>query len=136
MKTLACRRPLAALIPYSSSGSLVPGLENQVFILVAYPDGTPARAELRVRASGFADQTATTDQSGIATIEVPGATTKLQVEARDREGNRASVPVQLEARSGMDEHSSKFEIRADAAIKRARERGVAFARRKSKTRSR
>ena len=42
-------------------GTLVPDLENQVFILTSYPDGTPAAADLKVHAAGNADQTVATD---------------------------------------------------------------------------
>ena len=33
-------------------GSLVPGLENRVYILTSYPDGTPAESDVRVRGCG------------------------------------------------------------------------------------
>ena len=38
-------------------GTLVPNLENQVFILTSYPDGTPAKTDVKVHAAGNADQT-------------------------------------------------------------------------------
>ena len=51
-------------------GTLVPNLENQVFLLASYPDGTPATANLKIHAAGNADQTATTDPGGVAVIRV------------------------------------------------------------------
>ena len=54
-------------------GTLIPHLENQVFLLSSYPDGTPATAALTVHIPGEHDQHVTTDSSGIATIHlVPG----------------------------------------------------------------
>ena len=55
-------------------GTLIPHLENQIFLLSSYPDGTPATAALTVHIRGERDQHVTTDSSGIATIHlVPGS---------------------------------------------------------------
>src|SRR6267143_3709621 len=42
-------------------GTLIPGLENQVFLLTSYPDGTPARTVLTLNAADNAEQRAATD---------------------------------------------------------------------------
>jgi len=86
------------------SGTMVPGFENQVFILTSYPDGTPAKAEVRVHAQNSADQTATTDAGGVAVVQLTGTgqTTRIGVDAKDTAGNSASVPLVLESRSGSD----------------------------------
>ena len=41
-------------------GTLIPGIENQVFVLTSYADGTPARTELRVQAAGNPDRSPST----------------------------------------------------------------------------
>ncbi len=41
---------LITVVP--ESGSLIPGLENRVYVLTSYPDGTPAESEVRVEAAG------------------------------------------------------------------------------------
>src|SRR5580698_3024789 len=78
-------------------GTLIPHLENQVFLLSSYPDGTPATAALTVHIAGEHDQHLTTDSSGIATIHlVPGdVSSSLRVDADDHRGVRmtASVPL-------------------------------------------
>ena len=51
-------------------GTLVPNLENQVFILTSYPDGTPAKTDVIVHAAGNADQHVATDDGGVAIIHV------------------------------------------------------------------
>jgi uncharacterized protein YfaS (alpha-2-macroglobulin family) len=81
-------------------GTLVPNLENEVFVLASYPDGTPASAS--VRATG---QTVNTDAGGVALIRLkPGMQAeKLQIEASDREGNRATANVTLQPRDGADQ---------------------------------
>ncbi len=86
------------------SGAMTPGLENQVFILTSYPDGTPAQTDLRIHTADFSDRTATTDRNGIAVVKLPGtgAASKIIVEAKDSAGNMASVPVDLESRAGAD----------------------------------
>jgi uncharacterized protein YfaS (alpha-2-macroglobulin family) len=101
-------------------GSLAPGLENQVFILASYADGKPAVADVRARATGNADQTATTDAGGVAIIHVKpdsnGA--PLEVEASDKEGNRVSTSLQLQMRPDEDQ----ILLRTEHAIYRAGDR--------------
>jgi uncharacterized protein YfaS (alpha-2-macroglobulin family) len=94
---------------------MVPHLDNQVFILTSYPDGTPAQTDVQV-----AGQTISTDKGGVAIVSVPGGTgsTTLQIEARDREGNHTSRSVLLQSRSGSDQ----ILLRADRAVYRTGER--------------
>lgn len=100
-------------------GTLVPNLENQVFILTSYPDGTPAKADLMVRSSVNGDQHASTDDGGIAIIAIKAKEGKdaLQIEARDQEGDRASSQVELEARAGEEQ----ILLRTERAVYRAGE---------------
>jgi len=85
-------------------GKLVRGLENEVFILASYPDGTPAKADLEVRV-GDARLRVKTDEAGIATIRIAGndANNVLRIDADDRKGNRTSENVTLETRAGEDQ---------------------------------
>jgi hypothetical protein len=86
------------------SGTLVPGLDNLVFVLTSYPDGSPARADVRVRTASGSDQFATTDSTGVAMVPLraDGEPT-VRVEARDREGNRATASISLRSRPGLDQ---------------------------------
>ena len=86
-------------------GTLVPHLENQVFVLASYPDGSPAKSDLRVRAGGSVDQATSTDDGGVAIVHVRPDEGKqaLQIEATDRDGNRASIKVELDARDGDEQ---------------------------------
>ncbi|HXN48328.1 MAG TPA: MG2 domain-containing protein [Bryobacteraceae bacterium] len=101
-------------------GTLIPYLENQVFILTSYPDGTPAAASVRVHVPGSADVSATTDAGGVAVVRLkPGAGAEtLRIDATDGEGNRASSSVQLEARDGGDQ----ILLRTERAVYRAGDR--------------
>src|SRR5207245_1132262 len=76
-------------------GTLIPALENQVFLLTSYADGKPAVTNVKVRAAGNAEQLATTDEGGVAVIRLRAGngTEALQVEAADKEGNRASTSL-------------------------------------------
>jgi uncharacterized protein YfaS (alpha-2-macroglobulin family) len=96
-------------------GTLVPNLENEVFVLASYLDGTPA-VSTSVRAAG---QTATTDAGGVALIRLkPGMQPeKLQIDASDREGNRATANVTLASRGGSDQ----VLLRTERAVYRAGE---------------
>ncbi len=86
-------------------GTLVPNLENEVFLLASYPDGTPAKASLVVHEDGTADQHISTDNGGVATTRVkPSAGTEiLEIDAVDEEGNHASSKIELQAREGEDQ---------------------------------
>jgi uncharacterized protein YfaS (alpha-2-macroglobulin family) len=116
-------------------GTLVPNLENQVYILTAYADGQPASADIEVRAAGGASQHASTDEAGVAVIRLHAATgaETLQVEARDKAGNEATSSLELATRTGQDQ----ILLRTERAVYRAgepiqlrvfstRERGTAY----------
>ena len=107
-------------------GKLIPHLDNQVFLLTSYPDGTPAATSLTVHASlpsrllGAADTHATTDAGGVAVIHLTPGTglDSLQIEADDHHGNRASLAVPLETRQGADQ----VLLRTSQAIAKAGDR--------------
>lgn len=115
------------------SGSLVPGFQNQVFILTSYPDGTPAQAYVLVHAPNGPARTASTDQGGVAVVELAGSASRITVDAKDREGNHASVPLDLQSRDGSDAvllHTEQALYRAGDPIRLrvwcARTRGNAY----------
>jgi hypothetical protein len=101
-------------------GTLIPNLENQVFILTSYADGKPAIADIRVHQIGTIDQLATTDAGGVAVIHVTGsaAARTLDIETSDKEGNRLSGPVPLQLREG----SEQILLRTERAVYRAGDR--------------
>ena len=84
-------------------GAMAPGLTNQVYLVTSYPDGTPAKADLRISSSGTRDQSLATDASGIAIAQLPGSTRNIRVDAKDSEGNHASIPLQLDMRMGAEQ---------------------------------
>jgi uncharacterized protein YfaS (alpha-2-macroglobulin family) len=98
-------------------GSLVPHLENQVFLLSSYPDGTPAETSLTVHIPNARDEDVTTDAGGVAVVRLrPGAAMEsLRVDADDHRGNRATSTVPLETRDGGDQ----ILLRTDRAILKA-----------------
>jgi uncharacterized protein YfaS (alpha-2-macroglobulin family) len=101
-------------------GTLVPNLENQVFILASYADGKPATADVRVRAPGNPDQNFSTDAGGVGVIRVKtgsGAET-LEIEASDKDGNHVSSSLELQARTGEDQ----ILLRTERAVYRAGDR--------------
>jgi len=101
-------------------GTLIPNLENEVFVLVSYPDGTPARTELKVHAPGGVDQRASTDEGGVAEVRISAGdkAATLDIEARDTEGNVANSTVQLQTRTGDDQ----ILLRTERAVYRAGDR--------------
>ena len=115
-------------------GKLVRGLENEVFVLASYPDGTPAKADLAVRTAAAQDRVQT-DDAGIATVRIPGndANRVLRIDADDHKGNRASDSVTLETRAGEDQvlvrtsHAvARLGDRMEIAVLSTRQRGAAY----------
>jgi uncharacterized protein YfaS (alpha-2-macroglobulin family) len=100
--TVSATPLLITAIP--EGGKLAHGLENEVYVLASYPDGTPAKADLEVRIDGERQSTKT-DEAGIATIRVVGnnASIILQIDADDRKGNRTSQSLTVETRAGEDQ---------------------------------
>lgn len=95
-------------------GTLIPNLENQIFVLTSYADGKPAKTEIR-----YNDQIASTDESGIAIIRLNAAHAEtVKIDARDFEGNRASEKIVLKAREGADQ----ILLRAERAVYRTGDR--------------
>ena len=97
-------------------GTLIPHLENQVFLLSSYPDGTPAAASLTVHIPGERDQHVNADSSGVATVHI-AAGSSLRVDADDHHGARTTANLSLETREGADQ----ILLRADRAIVKAGE---------------
>jgi uncharacterized protein YfaS (alpha-2-macroglobulin family) len=95
-------------------GTLVPNLENQVFLLAAYPDGTPVDASLRVRSKSADEQKVTTDSGGLAvvTLKKPQKNEVLQIDGIDQEGEKVSATVPLQTRTGDEQ----VLLQADKAI--------------------
>jgi A-macroglobulin TED domain/Alpha-2-macroglobulin family/Carboxypeptidase regulatory-like domain/MG2 domain/Alpha-2-macroglobulin bait region domain/Macroglobulin domain MG3 len=98
-------------------GTLVPGLENQVFLVASYPDGTPVEANLKVRSRSGGEQDVSTNAGGLAvlTLKKPQRDEVLQIDATDKEGEKVSAPVLLQARAGDDQ----VLLRAEKAVYRA-----------------
>jgi len=101
-------------------GTLAPKLENQVFFLTAYPDGTPAKTRLTVYGDEEARQQVTTDDAGIAIARLhpPMGAETLKVEATDEDGNTVSSQLSLASRPGDEQ----ILLRADRAVYHAGER--------------
>ena len=101
-------------------GLLVPGLENQIYILSSYPDGTPAATQLTVRLPDHTMQHLTTDSGGIAVLRLKAgkSSESLAIDADDHRGSRASSTISLESRLGDEQ----VLLRADHAAYRTGDR--------------
>jgi hypothetical protein len=100
-------------------GSVVPNLENQVFILSSYADGTPAKTDLNVSYAG-SDQRVSTDEGGVGLVAIKagGGNQNISIRAMDKDGNQAAVSVPLEVRMGDDQ----ILLRTEKGIYRAGDR--------------
>lgn len=127
------RSPLL-ILAVPESGTLIPGIENQVYLLTSYPDGTPAQTALTVGLRTSAQKLAT-DASGVATVTIlpPKGTQVIQVEADDGHGHRASSTLQMQSRSGEDQlllRTSRAVVKPgeplDITVLSTRQRGAAY----------
>jgi len=100
-----------AIVVLPEGGALVPGVENLLYVLTAYPDGRPASCELSV-----GGRPAQTDPAGIAVIPVvPGGTNfALVLSARDAQGRAANATFSPEPA-----HDTPVLLRTDKAVYRA-----------------
>jgi uncharacterized protein YfaS (alpha-2-macroglobulin family) len=78
------------------SGRLLPGLENRIYILTSYPDGTPAETTIT---GNITPDRIKTDASGVATVSVrpDSGQVVLNLKAADARGRAAQADVKLEA---------------------------------------
>jgi len=86
-------------------GNLIPHLDNEVFVISSYPDGTPAATDLTVHIHGARDQQVSSDGEGVAVIHFnPDAGVEsLGVDADDHRGSRVATNVPLQTRAGPDQ---------------------------------
>ncbi|HSB08778.1 MAG TPA: MG2 domain-containing protein [Blastocatellia bacterium] len=78
------------------SGRLLPGLENRVYILTSYPDGTPVQTTVTGNITPARIQT---DASGVATVPIRAGNeaVSLNLKAVDSRGRAAQADVKIES---------------------------------------
>ena len=103
MKPVAAAPLVVHAVP--ESGKLVPNLENRIHVLVAYPDGSPAK-QATVVTNLDQDEKYTTDDLGIVTLThtpTHQRARELVVSARDRQGRSVEKRLTLEGKAGTDQ---------------------------------
>ena len=102
-------------------GKLIPNLENEVFLLTSYPDGTPAKTDLSVHISGIGEQHLSTDDGGVAVVKIKAVADEmsLQIDADDHRGATASAGIPLPSLDSMGE--DQVLLRTERAVYRAGE---------------
>jgi uncharacterized protein YfaS (alpha-2-macroglobulin family) len=93
------------------SGRLLPGLENRIYILTSYPDGTPAETTIT---GNISPNRIKTDASGVATVSLrPGnEPVTLSLKASDARGRNSSADVKLES----DSATQSLMLRTNQAV--------------------
>ncbi|MFC1609959.1 MG2 domain-containing protein [Myxococcota bacterium] len=101
---------------FPESGELVRNVENLVYILTAYPDGTPAQTRLTVDPG---DTKLETSRAGIAELKLTPTltTTSLRIRASDAAGVRTEVTRNLQA----NQREEAILLRTDRAVYRTGE---------------
>ena len=97
-------------------GQLVPGLDNAVYIITSYPDGSPAQTTVHLHTKAKADLSINTGSNGVAVVHLQGTAgnDQLRCEADDHHGKRTSESLRLQTRSGEDQ----LLLRTDFAVYR------------------
>jgi uncharacterized protein YfaS (alpha-2-macroglobulin family) len=93
------------------SGRLLPGLENRIYLLTSYPDGTPAETTITGNVTPARIQT---DASGVATVSIrPGKdAVVLNLKAVDSRGRSAQAELKLDSAA----QSQSLMLRTNQAI--------------------
>jgi hypothetical protein len=109
-----CKYPITVQVA-PEDGRLAPSLENNVYILTSYPDGTPAECSLEVTARGNERRTLATDSTGYAVMPVvpkAGEYLSILVGAKDRKGNVADKSSQF----NVDMKTENVLLRTDKSL--------------------
>jgi hypothetical protein len=125
-KTMPVAQEPINIVAVPESKTLRPGLPNTIYILTAYPDGTPAKCRVSVteptddqagrRLHHILASDLTTDELGIADFTIaPKGPVTITVYADDGKGNQASRTVQL----GTEGAADSIILRTSEAIARA-----------------
>jgi hypothetical protein len=102
-------------------GTLIPNLENQVFVVTAYPDGTPAVATVKVHADGNPEQSATTDDGGVAVVKLRAGAGQEKV-CRSRPATRKATTPRLRCACRPATGAEQILLRTEHAVYRAGDR--------------
>ncbi|HIE53016.1 MAG TPA: hypothetical protein EYP85_14795, partial [Armatimonadetes bacterium] len=86
------------------SGTVVPGVENKVYLLTTTPDGSPVQAKFEVTGGGARLAQGETDELGVGEWKMTptGGTLTFTVQARDRQGREASRTFTFQAEEGPE----------------------------------
>ncbi len=98
-------------------GVLMPRLENRVYLLTSYPDGTPAETTI---SGNIVPASLKTDASGVAVVTISAGVdpVTLNLQATDLHGKTAKAAVRLEAKAQAD----SLILRTDRAVYKVGER--------------
>ncbi|MDI6784394.1 MAG: MG2 domain-containing protein, partial [bacterium] len=86
------------------SGTLVPHVQNIIYILSSYPDGTPAPAVLKTTINNRLTASDTTNELGIVKLRITpkSAELKFSISAKDKMGNTAKKEFTFSADTSRD----------------------------------
>lgn len=87
------------------SGALIPGVENQVYVLTLYPNNSPARTTCTARIDGEVVGVVETDAAGVGVISlnpVGHSSVVLDLHAADSSGNTADRSLDLSLAAGSE----------------------------------
>lgn len=88
--------PLSAVL-LPESGRLIPNVENEIYAVISYPDGSPAEGVKASLTLGGKTETAETDSIGSALFRLtPDEAAEARLEAKDAAGNALSRTINLE----------------------------------------
>jgi hypothetical protein len=98
------------------SGRLLQGLDNRVYLLTSYPDGSPAETQIT---GNITPASLKTDSAGLATVTIhgDGSAATLDLTAADSRGQTAHTSVKVESQAG----NQSLMLRANKAVFRVGE---------------
>ncbi|MDQ7824696.1 MAG: MG2 domain-containing protein [Candidatus Eremiobacteraeota bacterium] len=81
-------------------GRMIPGLENILYLVASYPDGSPSECKVQVKLPEGNTREVVTDAGGYGTLTVTpkkNESVLLRLQARDRQGNESEKTVSFSA---------------------------------------
>ena len=104
------------ILALPESGALLPGLENRVYLLTSYADGSPAQTTIT---GNFAPGRIVTDAGGVGVVTIPAVAGPmvLKLRAADEAGRAAESSARLEART----QAASLQLRMGRSIARVGE---------------
>lgn len=120
------RNPVYA-VAVPESGDLIPDIENIIYIVTTYPDGTPVQSSMTVKAiigERKESSQVETDQGGFGRfvlVPTPASNVRLEIKGKDNQGNKFETELELKVK---EKETDMVLLRSDNSIYKVGQKAV------------